>query len=74
MERETRFELATPTLARLYSTTELFPLVALKLVCPNGGGVYAEGRNRSSKKDNFFLFFNKIPQNDYMKCVSTLTE
>ena len=27
MERETRFELATPTLARLCSTTELFPLV-----------------------------------------------
>ena len=26
MERETRFELATPTLARLCSTTELFPL------------------------------------------------
>ena len=25
MERETRFELATPTLARLCSTTELFP-------------------------------------------------
>ena len=31
MERETRFELATPTLARLYSTTELFPR--------NGGGI-----------------------------------
>jgi hypothetical protein len=27
MERETRFELATSTLARLHSTTELFPLV-----------------------------------------------
>ena len=27
MERETRFELATPTLARLCSTTELFPLM-----------------------------------------------
>ncbi|CCO24974.1 protein of unknown function [Maridesulfovibrio hydrothermalis AM13 = DSM 14728] len=27
MERETRFELATPTLARLYSTTELFPRI-----------------------------------------------
>ena len=26
MERETRFELATSTLARLHSTTELFPL------------------------------------------------
>ena len=26
MERETRFELATPTLARLCSTAELFPL------------------------------------------------
>gem|GEM_PF-2033823 len=26
LERETRFELATPTLARLCSTTELFPL------------------------------------------------
>ena len=25
MERETRFELATSTLARLHSTTELFP-------------------------------------------------
>ena len=25
LERETRFELATPTLARLCSTTELFP-------------------------------------------------
>ena len=25
MERETRFELATPTLARLCSTPELFP-------------------------------------------------
>gem|GEM_PF-1724088 len=27
VERETRFELATSTLARLHSTTELFPLV-----------------------------------------------
>ncbi len=27
MERETRFELATSTLARLHSTTELFPLM-----------------------------------------------
>ncbi len=27
MERETRFELATSTLARLHSTTELFPLL-----------------------------------------------
>lgn len=26
LERETRLELATPTLARLCSTTELFPL------------------------------------------------
>ena len=26
LERETGFEPATPTLARLYSTTELFPL------------------------------------------------
>ena len=26
LERETRFELATSTLARLHSTTELFPL------------------------------------------------
>ncbi len=26
MERETRFELATSTLARLHSTTELLPL------------------------------------------------
>ena len=29
LERETRFELATSTLARLHSTTELFPLVCL---------------------------------------------
>ncbi len=29
VERETRFELATSTLARLHSTTELFPLVAI---------------------------------------------
>jgi hypothetical protein len=28
MERDTRFELATSTLARLHSTTELVPLVA----------------------------------------------
>ena len=28
MERKTRLELATPTLARLCSTTELFPLLA----------------------------------------------
>ena len=27
LERETRIELATPTLARLYSTAELFPLL-----------------------------------------------
>ena len=27
VERETRFELATSTLARLHSTTELFPLI-----------------------------------------------
>ena len=27
LERETRFELATSTLARLHSTTELFPLI-----------------------------------------------
>ena len=31
MERETGFEPATPTLARLYSTTELFPLVYIYL-------------------------------------------
>ncbi len=39
MERETRFELATPTLARLYSTTELFPLVeaASRFELENGG-------------------------------------
>ncbi len=30
MERETRFELATPTLARSCSTTELFPLTKLR--------------------------------------------
>ena len=29
MERETRFELATSTLARLHSTTELFPLLGV---------------------------------------------
>jgi hypothetical protein len=29
MERETGFEPATSTLARLHSTTELFPLIAL---------------------------------------------
>ena len=29
MERETRFELATSTLARLHSTTELFPLICV---------------------------------------------
>ena len=29
LERETRFELATSTLARLRSTTELFPLIKL---------------------------------------------
>ena len=28
LERETRFELATSTLARLHSTTELFPLMS----------------------------------------------
>ena len=32
LERETRFELATPTLARLYSTTELFPLTKSEAV------------------------------------------
>ena len=30
LERETRFELATSTLARLHSTTELFPLVIFR--------------------------------------------
>ncbi len=30
MERETRFELATSTLARLHSTTELFPLIFIE--------------------------------------------
>src|SRR5690554_457541 len=36
MERETRFELATPTLARLCSTTELFPLVEYRLQVRSG--------------------------------------
>ncbi len=34
MERETRFELATSTLARLHSTTELFPLLILSALSP----------------------------------------
>ncbi len=33
MERETRFELATPTLARLCSTTELFPQKSAHFSC-----------------------------------------
>ncbi len=33
LERETRFELATPTLARLCSTTELFPLMLQLSLC-----------------------------------------
>ena len=39
LERETRFELATPTLARLYSTTELFPLMEAtsRFELENGG-------------------------------------
>ena len=38
MERETRFELATSTLARLHSTTELFPLDVFR----NGGRIYRD--------------------------------
>ncbi len=38
LERETRFELATSTLARLHSTTELFPLVeAMRWVFSRSG-------------------------------------
>ncbi len=35
MERETGFEPATPTLARLYSTTELFPLSVTLFILHN---------------------------------------
>ncbi len=39
MERETRFELATSTLARLHSTAELFPLRNIKTKRKIGGGI-----------------------------------
>ena len=39
MERETRFELATSTLARLHSTTELFP----QFYIANCNAVYLNG-------------------------------
>ena len=46
LERETRFELATSTLARLHSTTELFPLEKLYLITKKGLAV------------NIFLLFS----------------
>jgi hypothetical protein len=51
MERETRFELATSTLARLHSTTELFPLSAVPK-----HEEYNRGRKYLSTKNYLFFF------------------
>ena len=60
LERETRFELATSTLARLHSTTELFPLFA----CVKTGLRYRFWQTLSIKKPLYFLkypFFVDCP-------------
>ncbi len=49
LERETRFELATPTLARLCSTTELFPHLNEGNFTRNNVGV-----------NSFRLFFSEV--------------
>ncbi len=48
MERETRFELATPTLARLCSTTELFPHLFL-FVDPNNIKKFSKCKEQKQK-------------------------
>ncbi len=50
LERETRFELATSTLARLHSTTELFPHVF------NDGSCYRPNLEEEIKSKNSFIF------------------
>jgi hypothetical protein len=51
MERETRFELATSTLARLHSTTELFPLAQ-----PNWKGREYNGSPTQCQQKNLSSF------------------
>ena len=64
MERETRFELATPTMARLCSTPELFPqgfhafykLSKFHAICKakfKQTQIFAPFKNQSSRKGSF---------------------
>ena len=56
MERETRFELATSTLARLHSTTELFPLSVCALhLAKTGSVVTGDGVGVNRKKGDVFI-------------------
>ncbi len=45
VERETRFELATSTLARLHSTAELLPLNGIRFLSHGGESVKAKKKN-----------------------------
>ena len=56
VERETGFEPATSTLARLHSTTELFPLVAV-VVATDEEGLYAKRFGWSSAKNEKFYVY-----------------
>ena len=51
LERETRFELATSTLARLHSTTELFPLSTGEFIPPS----ILRSQPKNEKQSCFFL-------------------
>jgi hypothetical protein len=55
LERETRFELATSTLARLHSTTELFPLILFLYVKTP---VFIQSLKISVNKKKFHLNFS----------------
>ena len=57
LERETRFELATSTLARLHSTAELLPLNGIRFLSHGGESVKAKKRNL----EFFFTMICLIP-------------
>ena len=57
VERETRFELATSTLARLHSTTELFPL---NLFCYVKTAVFIQNLKLSVNRKRSKLEFRTI--------------
>lgn len=63
MERETGVEPAAPTLARLCSTTELFPQMYIKGVILSI--LLRKIKTKSEKLQNFLLFYHFVAKNNH---------